>query len=218
MCVVMMAARCMGHVRWWSVCQAVFESPIMQQKLIVRKVLADQVGQVDRKGIEVMNTQTLTIRNNRGFTLLEALIGFLILSIGMLGIASLQAISLKAGKTSVYGSVAMMKVDELFESMRANPGVLGMYQNAGVQNSCAGAKKCTATELAQDDVYWWKQNLKAGLPSAATTSVVVTPAVAPSRMATVQVSVSWKERDKEKKASVDKTLSTTANICTQAPC
>jgi len=165
-----------------------------------------------------MNTQNLKIKNNRGFTLLEALIGFLILSIGMLGIASLQAVSLKAGKTSVYGSVAMMKVDELFESMRANPGVLATYVGAGVQKNCWGTKICTEVELAQDDVYWWEKNLKSGLPSSATTVVTVTPATAPSKMATVNIAVSWKERDKKKNASVDKTFTTTANICTEVPC
>lgn len=165
-----------------------------------------------------MNMHNRQNRNIKGFTLLEALIGFLILSIGMLGIASLQAISLKAGKTSVYGSVGMMKIDEIFESMRVNPGVLVAYQNAGVQNNCSGTKKCTATELAQDDVYWWNQELKAGLPSTVSAAVVVTPAVAPSKMATVTVNVSWKERDKDTKNSVDKTLSSTANICTESPC
>ncbi len=162
------------------------------------------------------------INNSKGFTLLEALIGFLILSMGMLGIASLQAISLQAGKTSVYGSVAMMKVDELFESMRANPSVLATYAGAGVNSACTGTKNCSETELAQDDVYWWKQNLKAGLPGAATTLVTVTPAVAPSKMATVKIDITWSERSKDTSAgassSVSKTYTTTTNICTEIPC
>lgn len=159
---------------------------------------------------------------NRGFTLLEALIAFLILSVGMLGIASLQAISLKSGKTAVYSSVAMMKVDELFESMRANPGVLGSYvgegPGVGVKHSCLGAIDCTEIQLAQDDVYWWEQNLKAGLPSTATTAVTVTAAVAPSKMATAVITINWKERNKDATGSVDKTFTTTANICTAVPC
>ena len=153
--------------------------------------------------------------------MLEALIGFLILSIGMLGIASLQALSLQSGKSSVYGSVAMMKVDELIESMRANPGALADYTGAGANNACTANKQCTESELAADDVFWWKNNLKAGLPGAATTVVAVTPAVAPSRMATVRVDITWSERNKDASsdaASVSKTYSTTANICTEIPC
>ena len=158
------------------------------------------------------------MKKQRGFTLLEALIGFLILSIGLLGIASLQVISLKAGKTSVYSSVAMMKVDELFESMRANPNALADYTGAGVDNGCTGNIDCTDTQLAQDDVFWWSKNLKAGLPGAATTTVAVTPAVPPSKMATVTINVNWTERDQDSTGSVARVYTTTAAICTEIPC
>ena len=165
-------------------------------------------------------------KNNRGFTLLEALIGFLILSIGMLGIASLQAVSLKAGKTSVYNSVAMMKVEELFESMRANPSAaaLAAYEVAtpDTSSSCSASLTCSDAELAADDIYWWKQNLKAGLPGAATATVEVTDAVAvTSKMATVTVTVNWKERhttDTDDITGVDKSYTTTTNICNEIPC
>lgn len=165
-----------------------------------------------------MIKQNLSLKKSQGFTLLEALIGFLILSIGMLGIASLQAISLKAGKTSVYGSVAMMKVDELFESMRANPTVLSTYTGDGADNGCTGTKNCTEVELAQDDVYWWKQNLTAGLPSGVVTYVLVTAADPPSNMATVMIILRWSERNKDATGSDTKDYATTANICTEIPC
>ena len=159
------------------------------------------------------------IRGNRGFSLIEAMIGFFILSIGMLGIASLQGLSLKAGKASVYNSVAMMKVDELFESMRANPGVLTTYTNPGSFNDCSNVN-CTPAELAQDDVYWWKKNLKAGLPDAATTttSVTVSAPALPSRLSTVTINISWLERSKTTASGESKTYSMTTDICTQLPC
>jgi type IV pilus assembly protein PilV len=167
--------------------------------------------------MSINNTQ-IQIRKVKGFTLMEALIGFLILSIGMLGIASLQAISLKSGKTSVYGSVAMMKVEELFESMRANPAGLASYTGAGTHNACTGSNNCTQAELAQDDMYWWKLNLKAGLPDTVTTAVTHTAAIAPSKMATVKIDINWKERDRDSIGSVDKTYTTITNICTGIPC
>lgn len=170
--------------------------------------------------------QNKLLHKSKGFTLLEALLGFFILSIGMLGIASLQAVSLKAGKSSVYGAVAMMKVEELFESMRSHPSAtaLAAYEalgaSAGTNNSCTGSNDCTEVELVQDDIYWWKQNLQAGLPATAdtTTSVVVVPAVAPSRLATVTVTVSWKERNKDATGSVTKSYTSTSNICNAVPC
>jgi type IV pilus assembly protein PilV len=174
--------------------------------------------------IKVMNKRKSPLQNEHGFTLLEALIGFLILSIGMLGIASLQAISLKTGKTSVYGSVAMMKVDELLESMRANSSAeaLAAYEaagdGAGASHGCAGAAICSAENMAQEDVFWWKQNLKAGLPGAATTAVEYTPPGASSKMATVTITVTWAERKSGDSGSVTRTYTTTANICTAIPC
>jgi len=165
-----------------------------------------------------------SINKNQGFTLLEALLGFLVLSIGMLGIASLQAFALKAGKTSVYGSVAMMKVEELFESMRVNPTptALVAYEAAGggdgTNNSCSGAVECSPDQLAQDDIFWWKKNLLAGLPDTVTTSISYTAATAPSKLASVTINVSWDERDKTAGGSITRTRATTANICTAVPC
>ena len=167
-----------------------------------------------------------SLHKAKGFTLLEALLGFFILSIGMLGIASLQAVSLKAGKSSVYGAVAMMKVEELFESMRAHPSATALTAyaalgaSAGTNNSCTGTIDCSVIQLVQDDIYWWKQNLRAGLPATAdtTTSVVVVPAVAPSKLATVTVTVSWKERNKDASGSVTKSYASTSNICNAVPC
>jgi hypothetical protein len=112
----------------------------------------------------------------------------------------------------------MMKVNELLESMRANPSVLVEYTNAGALINCSTTVTCSTLQRAQDDVYWWKQNIKAGLPFATTTSVTLSPAIAPSRMATVNVTVSWKERNKGGAGSVNKSYTTTANICTQIPC
>ncbi|NOQ90157.1 MAG: type IV pilus modification protein PilV [Gammaproteobacteria bacterium] len=165
------------------------------------------------------NAGSLKWRKSKGFTLLEAMIGFFILSIGMLGIASLQSLSLKAGKTAVYGAVASMKIEELFESMRANPESLSTYAGAGANNSCTAVKDCTAVQLAEDDVFWWKKNLSAGLPAAATTTVTVTDAVAPSKLATVSILVGWNERsDSTAGASVAKSYTVTTHVCIANPC
>ena len=165
------------------------------------------------------------IQKNRGFTLLEALLGFLILSIGMLGIASLQAISLKAGKTSVYNSVAMMKVDELFESMRANPTADALAEYAasgagpGVNNSCTGTANCTGVALAQDDIFWWKKNLIAGLPNAVTTTTTITTTpIVVSKMVLASVTINWEERNKDSEVAAAKSYTASTNICTANPC
>ncbi len=165
-------------------------------------------------------------KRNKGFTLLEALIGFLILSVGMLGIASLQAVSLKAGKSAVYGSVAMMKVEELLESMRANPSALAAYAAAGTgdkgKNCSTGTIACSPDELAVDDIFWWNQNLTAGLPLVATTTTLIEhiPPALTSNMATVTITVNWNERDPDAAtvAGVVRSYAATASICVAVPC
>jgi len=168
------------------------------------------------------------IHKNRGFTLMEALLGFLILSIGMLGIASLQAISLKSGKTSVYTSVAIMKSEELLESMRSNPApaALAAYAAAGAgpgeDNGCSSGTACTPVSLASDDIFWWQNNLLAGLPDSVTTAVVYTPSpfsagTGNSKLATMQVDINWDERDQDSGGSIAKTYTTVAEICETVP-
>ncbi len=181
---------------------------------------SNSINHLKTMNIQKIHRRQFHLQKNRGFTLLEALIGFLILSIGMLGIASLQAISLKAGKTSVYTSVAIMKVDELFESMRANPSALASYTGAGIDHGCTAVKICTPLQLAEEDVFWWQSNLTAGLPSSVNTVVALTAAVPPSNMATVTISVSWSERNKNAtgNVNVNKTYAATSNICTTEPC
>ena len=53
--------------------------------------------------------------SNGGFSLIEALVAFMIISVGMLGIASLQTISMKAGHTAVTRTSAVYKHDTATE-------------------------------------------------------------------------------------------------------
>ncbi|MCS6948044.1 MAG: type IV pilus modification protein PilV, partial [Steroidobacteraceae bacterium] len=56
----------------------------------------------------------------RGFTLIEALIAVLVLSIGLLGIAGLQLASLQTNSVAYQRSQATMLAYDLLDRMRAN--------------------------------------------------------------------------------------------------
>ena len=154
-----------------------------------------------------MNMQTNIKHRQKGFSLIEALVAFLILSVGMLGIASLQTMSLKSGHTAALRTVAVMKVDEILESMRSNPTALLNYSagtaDMGSDNGCSqttvAASACTSAQMALDELFRWKRSLIEALPNNAgtTASVVITPAVAPDILNLVVVSVNWNERDVE---------------------
>ena len=152
-----------------------------------------------------MNKHMNNVHRQQGFSLIEALVAFLILSVGMLGIASLQTMSLKSGHTAAMRTVAVMKVEEILESMRSNPSVLISYAagtaDMGVDNGCSQttvpAATCTPALMAQDELFRWKNSLIEALPNNASTtaSVVITPPVPPQTLSLVVVTVNWSERD-----------------------
>jgi type IV pilus assembly protein PilV len=169
-----------------------------------------------------MNMQIHIKHNQKGFSLIEALVAFLILSVGMLGIASLQTMSLKSGHTAALITVAVMKVDEILESMRSNPAALLNYAagtaDMGIDNGCSqtttAAASCTAAQMAQDELFRWKRSLIESLPNNAgtTASVVITPAVPPATLNLVVVSVNWSERDSETGTAANMNYSVTVQM------
>lgn len=153
---------------------------------------------------------------NKGFSLIEALVAFMIISIGMLGIASLQTISMKAGHTAVTRTAAIYNSQDILDRMRANTTQITAYAatatDNGTDNSCndvedftshavTAATACTSAELAADDIYHWKRSLGPNV----TASIVVVAPTAPRVLNTVTVTINWTER------AVENTTLATAN-------
>ena len=61
------------------------------------------------------------LRRERGFSLMEVLIAMLVLAIGLLGLASLQAQSLKFNHESYVRSQATILAYEIMDRMRTTP-------------------------------------------------------------------------------------------------
>lgn len=164
-----------------------------------------------------------SLQKQQGFSLIEALVAFLILSVGMLGIASLQTLSLKAGSTAMYRTAAIIKVDEIIENMRANQSAIANYAagtaDPGADNGCrqssgTAANLCTTAQLAADDILHWKNSLKTVLPdnAATTASVTVVAPVAPEVLSTVTITVNWSERNVDNNTAVAMNYSVTLLI------
>lgn len=89
-----------------------------------------------------------------GVSLLEVLISVLILAIGLLGIAAMQALALRGGQSSLESSQAVMQTTSIVEAMRANRLNAASY---ATDMTCeAGA----AGTLAQNDLAAWINALK----------------------------------------------------------
>jgi len=126
-----------------------------------------------------------------------------VLSIGMLGVAGLQSIGLQAGHSATTRSQAVFHTQELIERMRANRAALGDYAGVPVDHGCADrtavALSCTPAELAADDLFRWRQSVRASLGAALGAddlSIVVDTTVVP---AVVTVSIGWTGRNGSKR-------------------
>ena len=108
----------------------------------------------------------ITIRTARGFSLIEVLIALIIMSVGMLGIASLYVHSMQAGRTSLFRHNAVTLAGDVADRMRANPTGANAYTGAGADNSCiAQGTNCSNVQMAAQDILGWDQQAVDTLPN-----------------------------------------------------
>jgi type IV pilus assembly protein PilV len=126
-----------------------------------------------------MNTIPHPAPRQRGFTLVEALVSVLIMSIGLLGVAGLQTRSLGSTNTASKRSQAVLLASDLADRMRANRVAADLtaasnYTNiAAADNACRAAHYththnpavCTPVQLAADDLQDWNTRIAALLPT-----------------------------------------------------
>ena len=105
------------------------------------------------------NTHITIIRHQAGVTLIEVLVTMFILAIGLLGLAGLQANSLKNNQAALYRSQATVLAYDIADRMRANrtAALSGSYNVAiGSSGSSGGIVLADITE--------WKDALERELP------------------------------------------------------
>ncbi len=107
-------------------------------------------------------------RAERGFSLIEVLIALTIMSVGMLGIASLYVQSMQAGRTSLFRHNAVTLAGDVADRMRANPTGANSYTGAGADNNCiAMGINCSNVQMAAQDILGWSQQAVDTLPNGA---------------------------------------------------
>jgi len=119
-----------------------------------------------------------------GFTLVEALVALVVLSIGLLGVAALQFTSLKANHGSATRTQAVYLAYDIIDRMRANPSAVTTHD----YDLAFGATP-TGTTIAKTDLIAWRQSIAQMLPTG---SLVPTGSVNLDATAnTVTVSIKW---------------------------
>ena len=136
----------------------------------------------------------------RGFSLIEVLIALIIMSVGMLGIASLYVQSMQAGRTSLFRHNAVTLAGDVADRIRANRTAGAVYEDpAGADNNCiAGGTNCSAPQMAMHDILIWKQQARDTLPNGDVV-IVFNGAVAPP---TYTIQVTWDEPGQPQNYSV----------------
>ena len=69
----------------------------------------------------------INLTKQDGFTLLEALISFFVLSVGLIGIVSLLTLSKSTQHQSLQRTRAIALANDLLERIRSNPGGIQIY-------------------------------------------------------------------------------------------
>ena len=117
-----------------------------------------------------INTINKPMRSYAGFTLLEVMIALVIFSIGLLGLAGLQAGGLRSNTQAQLRTIAVIQAYDMAERIRANPrGVADGNYNAfddttPTAEDCISAT-CDAAEMATYDYYEWESMTQNALPS-----------------------------------------------------
>lgn len=127
---------------------------------------------------------------SRGTSLIEVLIAVLILGIGLLGIASMQAITLRNGQSSMERSQAVMQTYSILDAMRAN--VLTARTNAYVMPRTCTVPTATAT-LAENDLRAWMTNMQVNLGAASCGMITCEATIPASTGRVCTVTIEWND-------------------------
>jgi len=118
--------------------------------------------------MQIDKTQFMTLSRSAGFTLIEVLVSVLVLSIGLLGLASLQATSLRFNNDSSAQTQASYLASDMADRMRANVNKLAAYVaqsgSAGTEHTNCYTGGCSQDEMVENDFYEWQTSLDT-LPS-----------------------------------------------------
>lgn len=121
-----------------------------------------------------------SFKNSAGFTLLEVMIAMVIFSIGLLGLAGIQAVSLNNNHSAYTRTISMQLAYNMADALRTSTDTSGQVSStfdavtsaipgtapaSCVQENGGGAPNCTADGLAAFEIYHWKKRIEDTLPT-----------------------------------------------------
>lgn len=116
------------------------------------------------------------MKNETAFTLIEVLVSMLVLSVGLLGLAGLQATSLRNNLSAHHRSQATQLAYDMADRMRVNVEDAGNLaastyitidpvSGATEKTDCNSAPGCSPAEMAENDIFQWNLGITTILPN-----------------------------------------------------
>jgi type IV pilus assembly protein PilV len=148
------------------------------------------------------------MKKNTGFTLIEVLVAMLVLAVGLLGLAGLQAASLKNNQSAYNRSQATQLAYDITDRMRANVAGIAAYttSTASVFVNCKNTTGCSSSEMAANDLFEWNTAISAALPNGAVGTLK------PTSPGMYSINISWTENREDNKDGVSDITSFTTSF------
>jgi type IV pilus assembly protein PilV len=145
---------------------------------------------------------------NVGFSLVEVMVALVVMSVGLLGVAKMQALALSSTTTSRMRSLAALETSSLASTMRADRGywsgrtvdpavvitngaITGTGDNTLQLNTTC---PCTPPQIAMNDLNDWVTDLSRQVPGVnGTVSCPLPPTGSPPMPVSCQITISWLE-------------------------
>jgi type IV pilus assembly protein PilV len=185
----------------------------------------------------------MSSRNSRqsGFTLIEVMVALIVISIGLLGIAKMQALALSSTGNARTRSIAALEAASMAAMMHANLPYWSSFtspttftitvtpSSSGGSSSrsasgitlatlpsagCVYSAPCTAAQLAAQDLSNWSMALYAALPTSTGTITCSGSSAtpAPGTPVTCSVELLWTENLVELNTGTNTALTTSQNV------
>lgn len=159
------------------------------------------------------NLDPTLMRRCRGFSLVEVLVALVVTSVGLLGLAKMESLSLSSTGVAAGRSIAAIEASSLAAAMHANRAYWAMgllaapatvsvvgstvvISDAGLSSvvtpcTVAGATSCTPDLMAAYDVQQWAASMGQVLPASLSTISCAPPTVVVPGNCTIQIQ--WTE-------------------------
>lgn len=158
-----------------------------------------------------MSTRSQRIAQT-GFTLVEVLVALIVISIGLLGIAKMQALSLASTGTARMRSVAALEAASMASMMHANrtywaantsavtvtvalspsPSYTPSDGTVTTPTDCNATTTCTAVQMAGYDLNRWVTDLNQTMPPNSTATIACSAGTATAPVSCT-LQVNWTE-------------------------